>query len=93
MAVAVTLTALAAFLSVLVVNAAFIGLKAAMQRAVAWQRYAWVPVLSAALACCEYVVIHAVVTHGGWVVVPLWLGGTLGCLSSMWLTRRWSEAS
>lgn len=86
-----TAAALASFLLVAVANFAFIGLKAAMQRSVAWGKYAWVPVLSGLLACCEYVVIRSIVTHGPWAIIPLWLGGSLGCVSSMYLTRSWSK--
>lgn len=86
-----TAAALTSFALVALANFAFIGLKAGMQRAVAWGRYAWVPVFSGALALCEYYVIHAVVEHGAWVILPLWVGGSLGCLSAMWLTRKWAS--
>ncbi len=78
-----------AWLLVFIASFAFIGLKAAQQRAVAWQVYWVVPLVGAGLAAVEFYVIVVIAQGEPWVILPLWLGGSSGCLCSMWLTRRW----
>ena len=81
---------LASFTLIAAANFCYIALKAAAQRAVAWGRYMAVVPISGLLAVSEAYVVKAIAHGGPFIWVPLWLGGSTGCLCSMWLTRKWS---
>ena len=67
-----------------------IGLKACQQLNVVFDRVWWVPPTSLGLACVEVYVISQVAVRGFgvWVVLPVAVGASLGCLSAMAVHRR-----
>jgi CBS-domain-containing membrane protein len=68
---------------------AMVGLRAFQQLNVTLDRRLWVMPTSLGLAVTEVAVIASVAHAGwGWVVVPVALGGGLGCLSAMALHKR-----
>lgn len=70
----------------------YVALRAAQQLNVAHGHYRRVPVVSAGLALAEVAVVYHAARRGLVVAVPLWVGGTLGCWSSMLLYRYLSRA-
>lgn len=67
---------------------AFIALRAFQQLNVQHDRYWWVPPTTSCMAVCEVVNITSIVKAGSMtVVIPLAIGGTLGCWFAMWLHR------
>lgn len=70
-------------------NFAFIGLKAWQQRNVAFLQYAMVFMVSQFLAAVEIYVIWRVAQAGATLetIIPVGLGGGLGAVSAMYLTR------
>lgn len=70
-------------------NFCFIGLKAWQQRNVAFLRYKAVFLVSNLLAVVEIFVIYTVAKSGlEWTtVLPIGVGGGLGCITAMYLTR------
>lgn len=76
-------------------NMLFIGLKAMQQRNVQYLKYLPTMLTSQALAAVEVFVIYQVAARGfGWeTVVPIGLGGGLGAVIAMYLTRGYREKS
>jgi hypothetical protein len=67
----------------------FVLLKAFQQLNVVHHQVWWIMPVSFGMATCEVMVVANVATAGwGWIVLPIGLGGGLGCLSAMWLHRR-----
>jgi len=83
-----------AMLQLFTANFAFIGLKAWQQRNVAYLKYASVFFVSNALAAVEIYVIFRVAAQGPALetIIPVGLGGGLGCITAMYLTRGHSNA-
>lgn len=77
------------WIAVFAASYAYIGLKAAMQTAVAHGRYAAVIPVGGGLAACEFLVIVNISRGEPWVILPVWLGSSLGCLTAMWVLRHW----
>jgi hypothetical protein len=70
-------------------NFIFIGLKAWQQRNVAFLKYGSVFVVSNLMAVVEVFVIFYVAKIGPsfHTILPIGIGGALGCLTAMYLTR------
>ena len=77
------------YLLLFTANYVFIGLKAWQQRNVAFLKYGWVMVVSNLLAAVEVWIIYTIAKQGpAWdTVIPIGLGGALGCVTAMYLTR------
>lgn len=77
-----------------VANFIFIGLKAAQQRNVQHLLYGRVFIFSHIMALVEVYVIFAVADQGlvPSVVLPVGLGGGLGAITAMYLTRGYKHA-
>lgn len=76
------------YLIVFITAVAFIALRAFQQLNVQHDRYLWVPPTTTAMAVCEVINITSIVKANSLaVVIPLALGGTLGCWFAMWLHR------
>lgn len=80
---------LAAAATLFAANFCFIGLKAWQQRNVAYLKYGSVFFVSNALAAVEIFVIYTVAKSGPTLatILPVGLGGALGCVTAMYLTR------
>jgi hypothetical protein len=77
------------YLILLVTTAVFIAARAFQQLNVQHDRYWWVPPTTTTMAVCEVVSITSIVKSGSlWAIVPLAVGGTLGCWFAMWLHKR-----
>lgn len=67
----------------------FVSLKAWQQLNVVHHKVWWVLPTSMAMAACEVFVISAAARSGwGWIVIPVGLGGGLGCIAAMAIHRR-----
>ena len=77
------------WISLFIANFCFIGLKAWQQRNVAYLKYGWVLLVSNLLAVVEIYVIFRVAAVGPTLetVIPIGMGGALGCVTAMYLTR------
>lgn len=68
---------------------AYVACKAFQQLNVVRDNYGWVLPLSILISALEFwVVVHVVSTGWGLIVLPIGIGGGLGCMTSMWLHRR-----
>jgi hypothetical protein len=77
--------------AVVLVSASYlhIGLRAMQQLNVQHNRYAWVPVVSSALALCEVYVIATLAKQGvGWAVPCVAVGATFGTWTAMYIHKR-----
>lgn len=75
--------------TIFVTAVAFIALRAFQQLNVQHDRYLWVPPTTCLMACCEVINITSIVKADSmWSVVPLAMGGTLGCWFAMWLHKK-----
>ncbi len=69
----------------------YVLLRAFQQRNVAFLNYSWVIPTSYLMAVVD-VFIVAFIAHSGWsvgIVAANGTGATLGCLSAMWLHKKW----
>lgn len=67
----------------------FVACKAFQQLNVMRSKYSWVMPTSIILAALEfYVITQVVVTGWGLIVLPIGLGGGLGCITSMYIHQR-----
>ena len=71
-----------------IANFALIGLKAAQQLNVVHDKYLWIPLMSIGLAVTEVIVIVKIVETGFIAVVPMIIGGVLGCWIAMYVHKR-----
>lgn len=68
---------------------AFIALRAFQQLNVQYDRFLWVPPTTSMMAVCEVISITSIIKSGSmWAILPLSLGGTLGCWGAMLLHKR-----
>lgn len=74
--------------SLALVSFVFVALRAVQQLNVVHDRWAWVIPTSAIMAMCEMSQLQNAIKSGWWSWVPLWLGGSTGCLLAMWAHRR-----
>lgn len=67
---------------------AFIALRAFQQLNVQHDRFWWIPPTTALMAVCEVISITSIIKAGSmWAVLPLAVGGTLGCWFAMSLHK------
>jgi hypothetical protein len=67
----------------------FIALRAFQQLNVQHDRFAWVPVVSYAMAVCEVTLVTKIMASGSIAAaMPIGTGAFLGCWFSMWLHKR-----
>lgn len=77
------------YLLAFVASFAFILIKAFQQLNVVHHKVWWVVPTSFAMAVCEVWVIANVAHQGwGWIVLPIGLGGGLGCVAAMLFHKR-----
>jgi len=67
----------------------FVALRAFQQLNVMHHRVSWVIPTSALMSICEVTVLLGAVKSGWWSWVPMFIGGSSGCLCAMWAHRRW----
>lgn len=77
-----------AFLTAFAVSFIYVYLKAWQQINVMQKRYKAVPLVSFAMALCEVTTIGLVVHTSFWLFIPIGIGGTIGCMLSMWRNHR-----
>lgn len=70
------------------VSFVYIYLKAWQQINVMQKRYKAVPVVAMLMALCEVTTVGLIVHTSFWLFIPIGVGGTLGCLLSMWRNHR-----
>jgi hypothetical protein len=70
-------------------NYLYVGMRAFQQLNVVNNRWLWIPPTTFVMACVEvYNLITIVKQENYWAVVPMTIGGALGCWSSMWYHNR-----
>lgn len=82
-----------AWLAVFAASFALVGIKAAQQLNVMHHRLGAIWPTGLAFAVAEFAVVVRVAKGEPWVILPLWLGGALGCTVSMVLHKRLRERS
>jgi hypothetical protein len=76
------------FLLLALASFAFIGLRAFQQLNVMHHRIAWVVPTSGLMAITEVTILVNAVQQGWWSWVPMFIGGSTGCVVSMLLHKR-----
>lgn len=76
-------------LYLLLCSLAFIALRSFQQLNVVHDRRLWVIPTSALMSICEVSAVLTVIRNGWWSWIPMWIGGSLGCLMAMAAHRRW----
>lgn len=72
----------------------FICMRAFQQLNVQHERYLWVPPVTAMMAMCEVLTVTAIIKVANLTaVIPLTLGGVLGCWFAMWFHKKMRERS
>lgn len=75
------------------INVVYIALKAFQQLNVMHHKYLWVMPISLSMAACEVITTKLIVANGGFVFIPIGIGGGLGCMASMYLHKLLRERS
>ena len=71
------------------ISVIYIFVKAFQQQNVIHQEYKWVLPTSFVMAACEVTTIGMVAWHQTyWMIIPIGLGGGIGCIASMYLHKR-----
>ena len=82
-----------AWLAVFAAAFTWVGLKSFQQLSVMHHRLGAIWPVSLGMACTEFFVVVNIARGDPWVILPLWLGGALGCTVSMVAHKRWRERS
>lgn len=80
-----------AWFAVFAASFLLVAVKAAQQLNVVHHRLLAIWPTGFVFACAEFAVVVRVAKGDPWVILPLWLGGALGCTASMIAHKRWRE--
>lgn len=72
------------FVAALGTSFGYVSLRAVQQLNVTARRYLWVTPVSMLMAATEVFLVTTQVSHGaGWIILPIGLGGGMGCIAAM----------